>query len=104
MRNAFKRVQEQCALQLVSTIFLCQYQPIGADTPLTLDLLPGWDPGEPIEARAYVGDGGLVRSVPVTVTAQGVTFVYQQEVAGQAVAYYKVFRPSRISLPLVLNR
>ncbi len=79
------------------------YQPIGADTSLTLELLPGWSPSDPIEAWAYTAAGGLVGSVPVTVTAQGVTFVYHQQIAEQPVGYYKVLKPSKIFLPLILK-
>ena len=80
------------------------HQPIGADTNLTSELLPGWGPNDPIEARAYAANGQVIESVPVTVTAQGITFVYQQRIAEQSVAYYKVIGPSKIFLPLILKR
>lgn len=79
-------------------------QPIGTDTNLTLELLPGWGPNDPIEAWAYAATGQVFGSVPVTVTAQGITFVYQQQIAEQPVAYYRVVKSGKIFLPLILKR
>ncbi len=79
------------------------YQPLGADTSLTLDLLPGWSPDDPLEARAYTAEDQWIGGVPVTATVQGATFVYRQQVAGQPVAYYKVHRTSSLFLPVILK-
>lgn len=79
------------------------YQPVGADTSLTLTLLSGWQPGEQIEVRAYTANDLMIQSIPVTAAAQGVTFVYQQQIAGQSVAYYKVVKPFGIFLPFALR-
>jgi hypothetical protein len=79
-------------------------QPSGADTHLTLELLPGWDPSDPIEVWAFEETDQVIGRAPVTVTSQGATFVYRQQIAGQLVAYYKVVRPNNVFLPLVLNR
>jgi hypothetical protein len=78
-------------------------QPLGADTSLTLELLPGWTLNDSIGVWAHAETGQVVGSVPVTVTAQGVTFVYQQQIGGQSVAYYSV-KLCKTFLPLVLKR
>ena len=78
-------------------------QPLGADTSLTLKLLPGWNPGDPIRAWAYAATGQITTGVPVTVTAQDVTFVYQQQMGQQPVAYYKVVKPCKVFLPVILK-
>jgi hypothetical protein len=80
------------------------HQPVGADTPLTLDLPPDWDSGDSIQAWAYAAGDRPIGSVPITVTAQDITFVYQQKIAEQAVAFYKIFKPGNIFLPLILLR
>jgi hypothetical protein len=80
------------------------HQPIGADTDLVLEPLPGWDLNDPIEAWAYARTDQVIGSVPVTVTSQGIAFVYQQQMAEQSVAYYKVLKPGKTFLPLVLKR
>lgn len=80
------------------------HQPVGADTQLTLDLPSDWDPGDSIQAWAYTAGDRPIGSVPMTVAAQDVTFVYQQKIAGQAVAFYKIFKPGNIFLPLIVLR
>jgi hypothetical protein len=79
------------------------HQPIGADTSLTLDLPPSWAPGDSIEAYAYTADDSLIGDIPILVTAQGITFTYQQQLAGQSVAYYKILKSGDIFLPLILR-
>lgn len=81
-------------------------QPVGADTNLTLRWPPGWNPGDPIQAWAYTRAGRIIERVPLTVTGQHITFNYQQQRAGQAVAYYRLVNTSalpRIFLPLMLK-
>ena len=78
-------------------------QPLGADTSLTLSLLPGWAQGDPIQVWAYAANGCLIDSVPVTVTAQTLTFTYRQEIAGQRVVRYRAFRPHRVNIPVTLR-
>jgi hypothetical protein len=65
-------------------------QPLGADTNLTLKQLPNWNVRDRFEAWAYSATGQPIGSVPVTLAVQNITFFYQQEMAGQPVAYYKV--------------
>jgi hypothetical protein len=65
-------------------------QPAGADTSLTLALPPGWAPGHTIEARAHTRSGASIGTVPVSVTAAGITFTYRGQVNGQPIAYYRV--------------
>ena len=77
-------------------------QPLGADTSLTIERLPGWSPNDPIVAWAHAETGYIIRGLPVTVTAQDITFVYQQQVGEQSVAYYRV-KPCKIFLPLILR-
>lgn len=78
-------------------------QPLGADTSLTLDLLPSWSPSDPIEAWAFTVTGQFIGSAAATVTAQDITFFYQQQMGEQSVAYYKVVKPGKIFLPLILK-
>jgi hypothetical protein len=82
-------------------------QPIGPDTSLTLDLPPTWAPSDPIEVRACSASQQVIGTVPATVTASSITFVYNQEREGQEVAYYQVSN-ARIQvheayLPVVLR-
>ena len=80
------------------------YQPIGSDTSLAIALLPGWDQKDLIEARAYNAAGTLMAKVATTVTEQDVTFVYEQAIAAQEVAYYKiVLQPQNSFIPLLLR-
>ena len=78
-------------------------QPLGADTDLTIDLLPDWTQDDSIESWAYAANEQAIGNVSTTVVAQHVTFEYQQSIDGQAVAYYKVCKPDNIYLPLVLR-
>lgn len=78
-------------------------QPLGAATSLTLDLFSGWTAGDPIAGWAYTAQDQVIASVPVTVTAKDLTFTYQQEVAGQSVAYYRIFKPYWVVVPVVLR-
>ena len=68
-------------------------QPLGPDTQLTVKPLPGWELSDSIEVWAYAAAGQVISSVPVTVAAQGITFVYQQQLSWQSVAYYRVAVP-----------
>jgi len=79
------------------------HQPLGADTSLTLERLPGWGPNDPIKAYAFSATDQVIGSVPVAVTARGLSFVYQRQLAGRSVAYYKVLKPSDVFLPLILR-
>jgi len=77
-------------------------QPLGADTDLTLELLPAWSLGDPIGVWAHAETGQVIASVPATVTAQGIAFTYRQQIGEQPVAYYSV-KVQQIFLPLVLK-
>lgn len=80
-------------------------QPMGADTALTVHMLPGWTTNQPIGASAYNAAGQAVESVPLTVTSQGITFTYRGQDAGQAVSYYQIVKtaapPVLDFLPLI---
>lgn len=76
------------------------YQPIGDETSLTLDILSGWNSGDPIVVRAFTAADELIGQVPVMPSAQGFTFFYESEIAGQPVAYYQALRPHQLFLPL----
>ncbi len=82
-------------------------QPIGADTSLTLKLPSGWNASASIQAWAYTKAGQVIERVPLTVTAQDMTFTYQQQRSGQPVGYYRVLNtsltPPQIFLPLLLK-
>jgi hypothetical protein len=77
-------------------------QPLGPDTSLTVRLLPGWNSDDPIGARAREETGRIIGSVPLTVTARGITFVYQRWIGEQPVAYYEVTLCT-VFLPLILK-
>ena len=78
-------------------------QPLGANTSLTVRLLPGWTAATPLGAWAFDRNGRYLGKTPVVVSMGGATFTYQQQLAGQPVAYYKIFSPFRIRLPAVLR-
>lgn len=65
-------------------------QPMGADTSLRLTRLPGWDSTTHLNAWAYGRDGHLIGVAPVTVAGNQLIFIYRAQMAGQAVAYYRV--------------
>lgn len=65
-------------------------QPLGSDTRLALDLLPCWHAATRLTAYAYARDGSLVGQIPAQVGESELTFTYQQNLAGQAVAYYTI--------------
>ncbi len=66
------------------------HQPLGGDTALTLELLDGWDIASSIKAFAHDAAGGVIGAVPTAVTATSVTFFYQQNLEGEAVAFYRI--------------
>jgi hypothetical protein len=82
-------------------------QPIGSDTSLALELPSSWAPTDLIEVQAYSESGQAIGSMPVAVTSQSIAFVYQQELEGQAAAYYRVTNQDihlhEVYLPLVLK-
>ncbi|MGE5222270.1 MAG: hypothetical protein ACM3PY_07525, partial [Omnitrophica WOR_2 bacterium] len=67
-------------------------QPSGANTSLTLKLLPGWNGKSLLKAQAFSRDGALIYSTPVAVSASGATFTYTQDIPGsaQVVDYYEI--------------
>jgi hypothetical protein len=78
-------------------------QPMGTNTDLTIRLLPGWGTTTRVEAWAFAKNGQYIRKVPFTVSINGATFTYQQQLASQPVSYYKIFHPNESFLPLVLK-
>lgn len=75
-------------------------QPIGADTSLTLALLDSWESSDQIVVRAYDVAGILLGDVAASVDTQGVTFTYQQQVAGQNVSYYRLTVETALAVQL----
>ncbi len=65
-------------------------QPLGDDTPLTLDFLPGWSATDPIWVLAYNNEDQLVDVTAPTVNSSSLTFTYRQNLQGQHMAFYKV--------------
>lgn len=74
-------------------------QPLGADTSLTLESLPGWGPSDPIWVLAYGRDDRLIEVLTPTVTSDNVTFTYRQCVQGQHVYYYKIVKTANPPQP-----
>jgi hypothetical protein len=68
-----------------------------------VDPLPGWAPDEPVVVAAYGQGGHLIEHMPAVSTAEGIFFTYRQRVAGQSVAYYRLSRPQRVFLPVLLR-
>jgi hypothetical protein len=75
-------------------------QPLGASTRLTDGRAPGWNASDPIIAVAMSQAGAVLASAPATTTASGVSFVYQSDIAGVRVAYYRLTRAYRSFLPI----
>jgi hypothetical protein len=75
-------------------------QPMGADTDLTVALLPEWGMRGPTATLAVSTNGQIVGSVPVAVGPAGLTFRYRQNLGGQSVAAYWLAQPQTY-LPLV---
>jgi hypothetical protein len=77
-------------------------QPLGADTMITVKPLPAWRDLKPapgasklvaLTANAYSRDGQLIGSAPaVTLTEDGLSFLYTQVMNGQPVTYFKIFQ------------
>jgi hypothetical protein len=78
-------------------------QPMGADTDLTLALLPEWGTRGPAIALALDAADQVVGTVPVTISPAGLTFRYRKNLAGKDVAAYRLPNPPGIYLPLVLR-
>jgi hypothetical protein len=76
-------------------------QPLGADTDLTLGLPAGWKTGDPIIAWAIGRTGKLLGSASTSATASGISFVYQDELSGERVASYRIFRGHRNLLSVI---
>ncbi len=70
------------------------HQPLGTDTPLTLNFLSNWSQTDPIWLLAYDAEDGLIDVISPTLSASGITFIYQQNRQGQHVTYYKVINSS----------
>ena len=68
------------------------HQPFGNDTNLTLELLAIWNTTDFINVSGYMREGQLIAAVPFNVTAEGVTFTYQQQVEAQNVSYYRIIK------------
>jgi hypothetical protein len=75
-------------------------QPIGADTNLTLKLLPNWNVTTPIKVSAFNKDGQFIKNQTFLTTGNGVTFTYQKQIDGESVDYY-VVGLNRGYLPLI---
>lgn len=78
-------------------------QPMGENTNLIIRLLPNWSMTDQIAVWAFAKNGQSIGSVPASITANGVTFSYQKQVAGQSVAYYMVFKPNMVFIPIALK-
>jgi hypothetical protein len=78
-------------------------QPMGAATSLTIRLLPGWTSATRLEAWAFDKGDRYLGKTAVAVTTVAATFTYERQLAGQAVAYYKILKPIRAWLPAVLK-
>lgn len=65
-------------------------QPLGEDTALELDLLPGWNAATTLTAYAYARDGSLVGQVAVEMHEDSLLFNCQKNMADQVVAYYTI--------------
>jgi hypothetical protein len=80
-------------------------QPMGDDTLLTLKPLAHWSAATPLEAWGFSSAEQLLVTAQVTTTAEGVTCTYQTQMSpsGPRVAYYRVFVPHKIYLPLILK-
>ncbi len=63
-------------------------QPLGRETPLTLQGLPTWAADAQLEARAYTRAGELIASAPVAWAQNLAVFTYQRSLQGQDAAYY----------------
>jgi len=79
-------------------------QPMGADTSLRLTRLPGWDNTTRINAWAYSRDGHLIGATPVAVSGNQLAFTYRAQMAGQAVAYYRIAAVQQTYLPLIVRQ
>ena len=77
-------------------------QPMGADTDLTVALLPEWGMRGPTAALALNASGQIVGGTPVMADPAGLTFHYRQNLGGQSVAAYWMAQP-QINLPLLLR-
>lgn len=79
-------------------------QPMGSDTPLLVRPLSAWNTPQRVQVWAYAANGQPIRRVTATASAQGIGFVYRQQVAGQIVSYYRIADFSTNYLPVVLRR
>ncbi|MFZ0548153.1 MAG: hypothetical protein WAM60_22090, partial [Candidatus Promineifilaceae bacterium] len=78
-------------------------QPRGADTVLTIDLLPQWNMDTPLEIWVYDNTGFVIGTVPGNVTSNCITFNYQQKIGGKTAAYYSISNLDSIFIPLMID-
>jgi Domain of unknown function (DUF6259) len=82
-------------------------QPMGNDTSLTLALPPGWKAQDAIQARALNKAGNVIATVPLTLSAQGITFTLQANMSGQEVEAVSIsdanITSHPVHLPLVVR-
>ncbi len=76
-------------------------QPMGDDTELTVRSMPGWQGADAPVVWAVSANGTLLGSVASSMTADGVTFGYQRQIAGVAISSYRIVQGMRIFMPLV---
>ena len=78
-------------------------QPLGDATELTIRVVPATQVTDTPIVWAFSAAGVPLGSVASATTADGgsVTFVYQRQLAGGAVAYYRITQGTRMFMPLV---
>jgi len=78
-------------------------QPMGADTTLLIRPLSGWGGSPQVQVWAYGPGDQPIKCMTATTGGQGVSFVYRQQVAGQAVSYYRLAVFYESHLPVLLR-
>lgn len=76
-------------------------QPLGNDTPLTINKLPVWENSTSFLAMAYTFDDRLIGQVPVSEQSETLQFNYQRDLYSQEVSYYKLLEAEFFYLPII---
>ncbi len=82
------------------------YQPVGADTVLSVTAPDDWQAGETLHVRAFEPSGDFLDDVGFWIEGRQVKFIYRQQQANQPVGYYQLVNPepvssSKLYLPLI---
>jgi hypothetical protein len=76
-------------------------QPLGNTTNLSINLLPTWQPSDPLVVLAYDRAGNVIGGASGTIDNQRISFNYRTQFGETAVAYYRIAPGYRSVMPVI---